>query len=170
MEIKVYNGKVIQVTEEKIGEINWERAYFCDGVVVYPMTEGGKILLVQEKRPHESPALRLKALSGILEPDKGTPAENAQREMQEEIGFKAKTLTLLWEMKTTGTVNNTQYFYLAEGLVPSKLPNPDGEDSIVSLVELSLEEIKDKLFKNEIPWSAHTLGHFKLLHLKVKIS
>ena len=106
---EVYKGNIVKVTEEKIDHITWERIYLPDGVIVFPITDEGKIILIEEKRPHENPPVRIKPVSGILEHDKGTPMENAQREMQEEIGLKAGKLELLWSQKGTGTVNHEQF-------------------------------------------------------------
>lgn len=167
MEKEVYKGQIVRVTEEKIDQITWERVYLPDGVIVFPIRDDGKILMVKEKRPHENPPFRVKPVSGILEPEKGTPAENVQREMQEEIGFKAQYLENFWTLKATGTVSNTQYFFLAKGLTPNKLPNPDGEDTIMGLEYYGLEELKEMYETDKIRWSMSTLGFFRLYqHLK----
>lgn len=163
MEQEVYKGKIARVTEEEIEGINWERVYLPDGVIIFPITAEGKIILVHEKRPHENPPQRIKPVSGILEYDKGTPIENAQREMQEEIGFKAGSIELLWKMKSSGTVNNEQYFFVARDLVLSKLPNPDGEDTIIGTIELTPNELLQSILNEEIRWSMSTLGFFRLL-------
>lgn len=163
MEKEVYKGQIIQVTEEKIQGIVWERAYLPHGVIIFPIRDDGKILFINEKRPHENPPHRIKPVSGIYEPDKGSTIENAQRELQEEIGFKATHMELLWTMKSTGTVNNEQHFFIARGLIPSKLPNPDGEDIVMEIIAFSPEELKNKLMREEIRWSMSTLGAFKLL-------
>lgn len=171
METEVYRGKIIQVTEEVIEGINWERVYLPDGVIVFPITDEGKIILIEEKRPHETPNVRLKPVAGILEHDKGSPEENAQREMQEEIGFKAQEMELLWTQRSNGTVNNEQFYYVAKKLIPSKLPNPDGEDTILGLVEFTPEELLNALTREEIRWSLSTLGIFRLLlRLGAKLS
>ncbi|MFP5387138.1 MAG: NUDIX hydrolase [Bacteriovoracia bacterium] len=163
MENEAYKGNIIRVTEEKIGDVVWERAYLPHGVIIYPITDDGKIILINEKRPHENPPQRIKAVSGILESDKGSPEENAQREMQEEIGFKARSMELLWHMKGTGTVNSDQYYFVARGLVPSKLPNPDGEDCVMEILEFTPTELLTMLKNDEMRWSLSTLGIFRLL-------
>jgi len=164
MERLVYKGQIVQVTEEVIHNTKWERVYVPHGVIVYPITDEGKVLLIEERRPHENPPVRIKAVSGIFEPDKGSPAQNAQREMQEEIGLKADKLDLLMELKGSGTINHTQYFFTARGLTPSKLPNPDGEDTILSIKAYSLDEILQQLMKDEMKWSMSTLGLLRLYH------
>ena len=163
MEQVVYKGEIIKVTTEKIGEILWERAYLPHGVIIYPITKEGKILLINEKRPHENPPHRVKAVSGILEPEKGSPEENAQREMQEEIGFKAGKLEHLWTLTGTGTINQYQHFFIARDLIASKLPNPDGEETIMEILEYAPEEILKMLMEDQMKWSLSTLGLFRLL-------
>lgn len=163
MEKLVYKGQIAQVTEEVIGGINWERVYLPSGVIIFPINDLGQVLMVEEKRPHETPPLRIKPVSGILESDKGSPSDNAQREMQEEIGFKAGSLENFWTMKSSGTVNNEQHFFIARDLIPSKFPNPDGEDTIMSIKAYGLEELKEKFMNDEICWSMSTLGFFRLL-------
>lgn len=167
MEKEVYKGQIVRVTEEKIEEILWERVYLPNGVIIFPMNEKGQILMVEEKRPHENPPIRIKPISGILEPEKGSPEENAQREMQEEIGLKAGSLENFWNMKASGTVNNLQYFFLARNLSESKLPNPDGEETIISVKAYEVEELMKMYMNDEIKWSLSTLGFFRLYkHLK----
>ncbi len=169
MEQTVYQGQIVRVTEEKIDNINWERVYLPHGVIIFPMNEKGEILMVEEKRPHENPPHRIKPVSGILETEKGTAEENAQREMQEEIGFRAEKMEPFWSMKASGTVNNTQHFFLATGLTPSKLPNPDGEETIISVKAYGLEKLKQMYMNDEIKWSHSTLGFFRLYqHLNKK--
>ncbi|HXH30356.1 MAG TPA: NUDIX hydrolase [Bacteriovoracaceae bacterium] len=163
MEKEVYRGQILRITEEEISGHVWERAYLPDGVIVFPITAAGKIILVEERRPHETPPVRIKPVSGILETLKGTPAENAQREMQEEIGLKASVLENFMTLRGSGTINHTQYFFIARGLTPCKLPNPDGEDSILGTIEVSPKELLEKLMQDEIRWSISTLGMFRLM-------
>lgn len=168
MENEVYKGQIVRVTEEKIGEIKWERVYLPHGVVIFPIDDDGKILMVEEKRPHENPPVRIKPVSGILETDRGTPEYNAQREMQEEIGFKADILENFFTLRGSGTVNHTQYFFIARNLIPSKLPNPDGEDTIMSIKRFTPDELMERYQTEEIRWSMSTLGFFKLYQLLKK--
>jgi ADP-ribose pyrophosphatase len=168
MEKEVYKGKIIRVTEEEIQGIVWERSFLPDGVIVFPIDNQGRILLVNEKRPHENPPHRIKPVSGILEPEKGGPEENAQRELQEEIGFKASSLEHLWTQKASGTVNNQQHYFIARDLIISKLPNPDGEDTIMNIVAYTPRELFDLLMEDKIRWSLSTLGLFRLFkHLGI---
>lgn len=157
----VYNGKFIQVKEQTIDGTVWERVYLRGGIVVYPITDQGKVLFVQEFRPHETPQVRIKPVTGIYE-DEYSLEENANREMQEEIGYKAGTIELILEINSSGTINNFQKFVVAKDLVASKIPNPDGEHTIQKIIEFDIEEIYQKLLSGEIPVRNSTIGIFKL--------
>lgn len=157
----MYNGKFIQVKEASIAGQVWEKVFLNDGVSIYPITEDKKIILIKEKRPHETPNLRLKPVTGIYE-NEFNLFENVNREMQEEIGFKAKEIELIWEVKSSGTINNSHKFCLAKDLSVSKIPNPDGEDTIQEILYFSVDEIYEKLLSGEIPLRNSFIGIFKL--------
>lgn len=159
-----YQGKYIQVEEQNINNIIWEKAHFRSGVIVYPITDAGEIIMVKEFRPHETPQLRIKPVTGIFEPNL-TPTENANKELQEEIGFKAKNLELILSSSITGSINSTQYFVAAWNLVNCKIPNPDGEETIQDILYFPFSELIKKFQNLEIPWGMSTLGLFRLHHL-----
>lgn len=161
MEKLKYQGKFIKVTEQIIYEQIWERAYLNDGLMVLPITDEGKILLIEERRPHEVNPIRLKFVTGLLE-DNEDPALCANREMQEEIGYRSNNLELVFSRSSSGTINNTFYFFLATQLTPSKIPNPDGEQTIVSIKEYDVDEVFKMFYSGELPWSLGALGLFKL--------
>lgn len=55
MEVTKYNGNVLKVTEEEIGKVNYERAYFKhEGIVILPINPEGKIIVIKEKRLESS--------------------------------------------------------------------------------------------------------------------
>ena len=164
MEELAFKGQFIQVTTERIGEILWERAYLPEGIVIFPITTSGKILLIRERRPHETPQVRLKPVSGVSEKNQA-PIENALRAMQEEIGFKGE-LEKYWEYKTSGTVNSVTHFFIARNLQVSKLPNPDG-DVVEEILELSVAEIEEKIKSEEFRWGVSVMGWFKLRSLRI---
>lgn len=162
MEETKYLGNYIKVTEELIKGRTWERVYLSDGVMVFPITDEGKIILIKENRPHETPPVRLKFVTGTMDQIGENPLKTANREMQEEIGLTASKLEVLLERKSTGTVNNNFYQVIATGLSAKKIPNPDGEDSILSIHPYSIQEIKELLASEQLPWSMGALGIFKI--------
>lgn len=161
MEKTVWEGKFIKVTTEQIAGSTWERAYIPNGLVVFPITDSGKLIVIKEKRLHETPPVRLKFVSGMLEPGQD-PEENANRELQEEIGLRARSLIPVWEYRSTGTVNSITHFFLAQGLLPSKLPNPDGEDAIEEILEVELDEVRRMVESEELRWGVGVMGFLRL--------
>ncbi len=161
MEKTQWQGQFIKVTTEEKSGISWERVYLPEGVVIFPVTDSGKILLIRERRPHENPPVRLKPVSGMLDAGE-TAEENAQRELQEEIGFKAKSMREFWTYKTSGTVNSVTHFFVAKGLEASKLPNPDGEEVIEAIIALTPEEVDAKVKSEEMRWGVSVMGWLKL--------
>jgi 8-oxo-dGTP pyrophosphatase MutT (NUDIX family) len=164
MEHTVWQGRYLKMTTEQIANNLWERAYLPEGVVVFPVTHEGKILVIRERRAHETPPVRLKPVTGMVDKDQ-TPVENAQRELQEEIGLKAHELVPFWAYKTSGTVNSLTHFFLAKNLTASKLPNPDGEDIIEEIIALTPQEIDAKVATEEMRWGVSVMGWFKLRQL-----
>lgn len=164
MEVTKYQGKFIKVTEEDIQGTTWERVYLSDGVMVFPMTDDNKIYMIEETRPHEDKPVRFKFVTGLMDPGED-PLETANREMQEEIGFKAKSLKLLSHRKSSGTVNNNFYQVIARDLIKSKIPNPDGEETILSIEAYSIPEIEGFLHSGKLDWSMGALGVMRIKHM-----
>jgi 8-oxo-dGTP pyrophosphatase MutT (NUDIX family) len=161
MEKICYKGKFVKITEHTIGENVFERAYFLDGVTIIPIDSDGKIYFIREHRPHETPNERWKLVTGIYEHEY-TFEENINRELQEELGYRAAVIERYFDLKTTGTINSRQHIVIARELTPSKIPNPDGEHSILEIKKFSLEEIIEKLMSKEFPTTLQSLGLFRL--------
>ena len=161
MEEVKYSGKYVQVKEKTIDGEVWEMAYIPNSLVVIPITKDDEIIFIVEKRPHETPSKRLKLVTGHI--DEGeSPIECANRELQEEAGFKANDLEELMVHTSTGTINSNFHYFYARDLEVCKLPNPDGEDSILEVRKIHIDKVKEMLFKDELPWSLSTLGLFKI--------
>lgn len=162
MERTKYSGKFIKVTEELIAGQTWERVYLNDGVIVYPIDKNGKIIMIEESRPHEIKPIRLKFVTGLKDIPTEDPITTANREMQEEIGYKGSHLEVILHRQASGTVNNHLDLILATGLSHSKLPNPDGEGTILAIKAFTIKEIKSMLDSGELAWSFAILGVFKI--------
>lgn len=161
----VYQGKVIAVEEKLIDNINFELVHMKGGIVVFPVTSEKKIILIKEIRPHETPSIRIKPITGFFE-ENLTWQENANKEMQEEIGMKAANLELFFDYQSKGTVNVQKHYVLAKELISARIPNPDG-DVVLDIIEVTIDELLEKTLGGEIPISVDTLGIFLLYH-KVK--
>ena len=165
MEIVKYQGNYMKVTEELIDGNNWERCYLRDGVIIYAIDNDGKFILIREKRPHELEKIRLRFVAGHLEPGL-TVLENANKELREEIGLRANKLEQFFELRSSGTVNNSVSFVIARDFVEDKIPNPDG-DVIVSIEKFTYDELMQKILNDELRWSTAVLGFLRLHHMKL---
>lgn len=168
MEETKYTGKFIKVTEESIDGHLWERVYLSDAVMVFPINTKGEIYMIEETRPHEKNPIRLKFVTGLMDIKGEDPLVTANREMQEEIGLKASKLELLLHRESSGTVNSNFYQVIATDLSPSKIPNPDGEETILSVTPYSISDIKKMLESGKLAWSMGALGVFKIESLMAK--
>jgi len=159
----VYKGNFITVTEEEIGSSVYERAYIQNAMTIFPVDDEGKIIFIKEKRLHERPSIRWKPVTGYVEPG-STIEENANRELQEEIGKKAAILEPYFEMNISGTVNIIQSFFIAKQLTNSKIPNPDGADSILEITSLDMDEILQRTLNGEFAKGSVGYGLMKLYY------
>lgn len=160
----VYNGRFIRVEEQSIDSYVWEKVYLPDSLVIYPI-EGDEIYLIVEKRPHEKSHSRLKFVTGHI--DQGEDVlDCANREMQEEIGLKAQSLIIAYHHQSSGTLNSNFYMIEATNLSKHKLPNPDGEDTILAVKKFKLDDVYKMIFNHEITWGLSCLGFLKVYHKK----
>ena len=89
-----------------------------DGVLVVPLTAGGEALLAMEYSPAFGREI-LTLVSGSV--DEGeSPEEAANRELQEELGWRAERVELLAELHPFKYLDSRQLLFLAQGLVPSR--------------------------------------------------
>lgn len=145
----VYSGQFLKVTEQMIGEALYERAYINDAVTIFPLTEKGQLILIKEFRVHETPQTRWKPVTGFYE-EQYSYKENVNRELQEEVGLKAGKIQNYFEIKQTGTINMTHHFAIATDLKPSKIPNPDGEETILEIQAVDLDEVFERTMSGEL--------------------
>jgi 8-oxo-dGTP pyrophosphatase MutT (NUDIX family) len=75
-----------------------------------------------------------------------TPRQAAQRELQEEAGFKAKKLKLFY--RSPMHKNWPLYGFIATGLTPSKLPGDPGED--IRSIPMTLAKAEQLALTNKI--------------------
>jgi ADP-ribose pyrophosphatase len=138
----IHEGKIFTFRREKLhlkGEPphEWDIIQTRGAVALIPITTKGNLLLIRQWRRavnqiiYELPA-------GNLE--KGEePMSCAQRELQEETGFKAENLTPFGGLfSTPGFCTEYVHLFIATGLKPSPLP-PDLHEGI-EIAEIPLQE------------------------------
>ncbi len=150
---KVFSGKVFSV---KVDTIKYnsgnnsvrEVVLHNGGAVALAVKSDGKIIFVKQYRyPFGKYMIELPA--GKLEKEED-PYECALRELKEETGYSAQSLTKLGKIATTpGFCTEILHIYLAENLTKGKTAREEGEYGM-KLLELSLEEAEEKVRSGEI--------------------
>jgi ADP-ribose pyrophosphatase len=137
----IFQGRVIDVRSDVVRHRDGHE-HVCDvvghpGGVVIVAEDRGELLFVRQYRyPIDAELLELPA--GTLEPGED-PALAANRELEEEAGFRAGRLVYLGGVHSApGFCSELLHLYLAEELTPSKRPQDEDED--ISLVRLAPEE------------------------------
>ena len=110
-----------------------------DEVLVVPLTATGEVLLAVEPSPAFGTAVRVLP-GGQVEPDL-TLAEVANKELQEEIGYRAGRLDFLGELWPWAKYLAVRsHLFLARDLTPSKLVGDEGY--VVGVEVMSLGELE----------------------------
>jgi ADP-ribose pyrophosphatase len=157
-----YKGRIVDLKIETyqfddkpmIAEIVHHRG----AVVIVPIDEKGRILLIQQWRRGASEVL-LELPAGTLEEKEGAEA-CARRELQEETGFSAKQWKSLGGFYSApGFCTEYLHLFVAEALDPSPLP-PD-EDEAIDLAPTPLLEAIQMIEKNQIRDAKTVAGLFK---------
>ena len=127
---KIYDGKVVGLRVDSVALPNGRTALrevvdHRDAVVVVPIDVDGYVVLVRQYRYPVGVDL-LEAPAGMVE-ESESPHECARRELQEEIGFSAKSMRCMGKFWTTpGVCNELMHTFIARELFPSILePDPD---------------------------------------------
>lgn len=152
METTVYQGRYLRVTEESIEGTRYERVYVHPSVIILAETAEGKLLFITERRKGETPPVRLKPVTGFLE-EGVSFEENVNRELQEEVGLRAGHVEEIDRFVCSGLTNERRHYALARDLVPSRLPNPDG-DTVLAVHEFTVDEVLGMILSGRYPVSA----------------
>lgn len=154
-----YNGKRIQVDEIKY--LNGDKVIYREhvkageAVVIFPITEDNKVIMVQEPRtPIGQVILALPA--GMIEPGE-KPEDAAIRELEEETGYLASNIKFLREYyPSVGYTNEKLKLYLATDFTKTEQHLDPEED--INVIEVPFEELVKMLDKNEIITASATIA------------
>ena len=112
---------------------------FGDCVGVVPFVDEDRILLVRQYRYVQKDARWEIPTGGVKEGE--SPGEAAQRELQEETGYRAELLTRISSYYTSKCIcQETAHLYVGEALSPA--PRPPDETEFI--------EVKDFLFSEAL--------------------
>lgn len=163
----VYQGKYLKLTEKMIGNDLYELAHLRPAVIIFAKNSDGKFLFIKEVRPHESPSLRLKPVTGFID-DGDDWLTTVKRELREEVGLVAQNFELFQHMPITSSIVTDKYFVIATELSndPNPLTNPDG-DVVREKLYLSLDEAIALTTSGEMTLTTDSLGLFLLREKKL---
>lgn len=160
-----YEGKLISVRsdtfkDEKGKEFRYDIVMHPGAVVMIPIHKDGRIHFVKQwRRAIQDILIELPA--GTLEKNE-EPLYSAQRELQEEIGYKARRMTNLGGFFTApGFCNEYLHLFLAEDLIESFLTCDDSEH--IDHCILSLQEALDWIEKGRINDAKTICGIYRYL-------
>lgn len=143
----------------------WEIVEHPGAVVILPIDNEGRIVFVQQFRRAIGKIL-LELPAGALDPHE-TPAICAQRELQEETGFKAQRLhSLNGIYSTPGFCTEYLHIFLGEDLIESKLPHDDNE--AIDVCHITLDKALKMIDSHEISDSKTIASLFLYLRWKEK--
>lgn len=132
-------------------EFDREMVEHPGSVVLIPITDDGKVLLIRQYR-QAAERFVLEASAGTRESGE-SPEVTAHRELQEEVGYKAgKLIPIGGSWVAPGYSTEYSYMYIATDLELAPLPSDDGEDIVVEEFEfkdlhrlISTGELEDQM-------------------------
>ena len=149
---RVYAGKVLSLDLDEVEEpggvhTRREVVRHSGSVAILALQDDGKIVLVRQYRyPVDAFVWELPA--GRLD-DGESPEQAAQRELQEEIGFKAGQLHNMAFFHTTpGFCDESMHVFRATGLVASK--KQGDEDERIEVQAFTLSDLETMIDRGEI--------------------
>lgn len=124
------------------------------GAAVIPYHDGEVILIKQFRKAVEETIYELPA--GMIEEGE-EPLDCAQREVEEETGYRANTLEKVCNFYTSpGFTDEELHIYLATDL--TKYEQKMDEHEFVEVVEMPLEEVEDKLAAGQFKDAKTVIG------------
>ena len=155
----IYNGKVfdISIAEIRENEIVYKREIVNHhgSAVIIPVFEDNTVALVKQYR-HAAQEYLLEIPAGTLSVGED-PEIGAVRELEEEIGVRAKSIEKLCEFYVSpGFLTEKMNLFLATDFTESA-QNLD-EDEFLSIERLSFDEAFEKIRNNEIKDAKTIIG------------
>ncbi len=135
----VFKGEVYEIKQANAvlpsgKKTKYEMMLRGPSVMILPIDSKGRLLLIREYRYRTGGYVYALPAGRAKKNESGAKA--AQRELQEETGFRAKKLTLLHEAKGGQSWVWKRYAYIAEGLELKPLKGDEDEDITVMPVSL----------------------------------
>lgn len=164
----IYRGRMVELKVDRVvepGNVETTREVVCHpgSVVVIPHLPDGRIILVRQYRYAAGQSL-WELVAGGLEPGE-MPAQGARRELQEETGYRARTVKRLLEFyPSPGVLTEKMHLYDARGLTPA--PRHPDEDERIETGFFTRKELIDMLKRNQIHDAKTLVGILLLCRVK----
>ena len=148
----VFAGKIVTVRVDDVSLPNGVKAVrevveHRPAVAIVPFDDNREVLLVSQFRYPVGEQL-LEVPAGIIEVSE-TPEQCADRELQEEIGYRAREMRSLGSFWTApGFSDELMYAFIATGLEPSRLESDEDED--ITVVRVPVSRIREMIEAGEI--------------------
>lgn len=157
---RLYDGKIVNLRIDTVRLPNGNTATrevveHRPAVAMVPVDADGRLLLVRQWRIPAGGVL-LEVPAGTTDGDEDMDTA-AQRELQEEVGYRAGRLTRLCGFWVApGYCTEYIHVYLAEDLTESRLPGD--EDENIEVARLTLGEALDAISSGEIQDAKSQVG------------
>ncbi|MBR1423771.1 MAG: NUDIX hydrolase [Ruminococcus sp.] len=167
---ELFNGIVIHLTRDKVElddgtQATREVIHHPGGVCIAALDDDENLYLVKQFRyPFSQVLTELPA--GKLEYGED-PLECGTRELKEEVGATAETMTYLGCLYPTVAYDTEIiHMYLAEGLSFGEQHLDDGE--FLDVIKMPLKDAFEMVIKNELPDAKSQLAIMKAYYMKHK--
>jgi ADP-ribose diphosphatase len=127
---EIYKGPIFTVETHTVylprGEKSYDIVKHDHAVAIVPISNDGKIILIKQwRRAMEEILIEIPA--GLIEKDE-KPFDCGQRELQEEIGYKAGEMIPFGKVyNSPGFCDELLHLFIARELIPSTLPKEESE-------------------------------------------
>ena len=157
----VYQCRIFSVFEEdvnlpngRISRQSWIDHNPC--IAVVPVDGDGRLVLIRQYR-HATGRMLIEIPAGNMDVPGESVEDCVQRELAEEIGYRAGRLAKLFEgYLLPGYCNEYMHYYLATDLFAAPLPPDDDED--IETIRVTPEEARKMIQNGEICDSKTALG------------
>jgi ADP-ribose pyrophosphatase len=165
----VYKGRVVSLNLETVTLPNGvtvalEIIHHPGAAAVVPLKEDGTVILIRQYR-HAVGGYIYEIPAGKLHPDEN-PLECAQRELEEEVGYRAGSLELLTSFFTTpGFTNEVIHIFKGTGLTPGA--QNLGQDEVLEIIEIPLEKAIAQIHDGTIK-DGKTIVGLQMVYLQMR--
>lgn len=148
----LYRGKVLDLSLSRFmskgkGEVEIEVVHHNGGAGALPFFDDGTVALVRQWR-YPFGRYSLEIAAGRIEPG-DTPEETAARELEEELGLRARELQKLGEFNVApGYCEERLFVYLARSLEACEQNLDDDEE--IEVVRMPFDEVVSRVHSGEI--------------------